>query len=499
MAHRDRVSICFLTVTLFMFLMALAVCVTPVADLDGTAHQSTTAVSDTRKGGMLAAGIPHGPIAIDGDANFADTALLEGWPGDGSPENPYIIDGLDIDLGGGEGSCIMIYNTLAFFIISNCNLTGGGWGINGGVGIYLENVANGELVNNTCNDINGDGIFLSVSSQNNVSDNTCNNNRWGICLVESDSNTVENNTCSSNLYVGIRISDAGWNEIHDNTCSSNTECGISLEAHSDSNTVTDNTCNNNTRNGISLDESYSNTVANNTCFYNGGNGISLYQSDSNTVIYNTCNGNGIGIRLHDSDSNTVANNTCNSNNYIGISLEDSHSNTVIYNACNGNDIGISLHDSDSNTVENNICNYNRIGIYLLNSLQNTVAYNICFGNSERGILGEFEAEESEVPEFNPGVLLLIGFAGILVLWAGWRTAKLSRTGISETWIGGYPTPSEPVKALWRLKCPHCAAVYAYDEQIGIEPGFVRCQNCDREFGPTADRQASQDSPEEDVQ
>ncbi|MFX1472854.1 MAG: hypothetical protein ACFFBM_10155, partial [Promethearchaeota archaeon] len=25
-------------------------------------------------------------IAIDGDANFSDTALLEGWAGDGSPE-----------------------------------------------------------------------------------------------------------------------------------------------------------------------------------------------------------------------------------------------------------------------------------------------------------------------------------------------------------------------------------------------------------------------------
>jgi len=38
---------------------------------------------------------PYGFITIDGDANFSDTALLEGWPGDGTPENPYIIDGLD--------------------------------------------------------------------------------------------------------------------------------------------------------------------------------------------------------------------------------------------------------------------------------------------------------------------------------------------------------------------------------------------------------------------
>jgi len=67
-----------------MFLLALAAYVTPVADLDGTAQQSTMAVSDIKRGGMLAAGTPHDPIAIDGDANFSATALLEGWPGDGS-------------------------------------------------------------------------------------------------------------------------------------------------------------------------------------------------------------------------------------------------------------------------------------------------------------------------------------------------------------------------------------------------------------------------------
>ncbi|MCK5239872.1 MAG: hypothetical protein KAR33_10015, partial [Candidatus Thorarchaeota archaeon] len=82
----DRVSSCFLLLTLFMFLLTLATNVTPVADLEGIAAQSTTVVSEPEERGMLVAGTPHGPIAIDGDASFSDTALLEGWPGDGSPE-----------------------------------------------------------------------------------------------------------------------------------------------------------------------------------------------------------------------------------------------------------------------------------------------------------------------------------------------------------------------------------------------------------------------------
>ncbi|MHA2241182.1 MAG: NosD domain-containing protein, partial [Candidatus Thorarchaeota archaeon] len=189
MADRDRVSRCFLSLALFMFLLTLTANVTPVAYLDDMDHQSTAAVLEPERRGMLLAGTPHGPIAIDGDANFSDTALLEGWDGDGSPENPYLIDGLDIDLGVYDEFCISISNTNASFTISNCNLTGAG------VGIYLENVTNGELVNNTCkrSDI---GISLWNSNSNTVANNTCNSNKdWGICLEESYSNTVANNTC----------------------------------------------------------------------------------------------------------------------------------------------------------------------------------------------------------------------------------------------------------------------------------------------------------------
>ena len=70
-----RVSSCFLLLTLFMFLLAF----TSVTDLEGASAQSTIAVLEPKKQEMLLAGTPHGPIAIDGDANFSETALLEGW------------------------------------------------------------------------------------------------------------------------------------------------------------------------------------------------------------------------------------------------------------------------------------------------------------------------------------------------------------------------------------------------------------------------------------
>jgi parallel beta-helix repeat protein len=362
-----------------MFFLAL----TPVADLEGIAAQSTTVVSEPEKSGMLVAGTPHDPIAIDGDVDFSETALLEGWPGDGSPEDPYIIDELDIDLGISAIPCISISNTRVNFIIRKCNLTGARSGVPSGfagaVGIFLDNVMNGELVENI------------VDSEG-----------FGIHLYDSDSNTVVNNTCTSNLY------------------------GIYLD-YSHRNTVFNNTCNN-TDYGFYIYKSDSNAVVNNTCTSNLY-GIYLDYSHRNTVFNNTCTSNHIGISLDGSNSNTVENNTCASNEFEGIWLLVSTYNTVFNNACNNNTkYGIILYISDSNTVSDNTCNNNEIGIYLDNSDSNTVVNNTCLNNTEHdiylflsysNIVANNITDISE--EFVTVVFLLIGLVGITLLgwWKGY--------------------------------------------------------------------------------
>jgi len=219
----DRVSRCLLLLTLFMFLLAF----TPIADLEGIAARSKTVVSNPENRGILLAGTAHGPITIDGDANFSDTALLEGWPGDGSPDNPYIIDGLDIDLSGEAGHCISISNTRVSFNISNCILIGGisDYSVVAGGGIYLGNVTNGELVNNTCTSNGGSGICLLESDSNTVSDNTCNNNWFGIYLYLSDSNSVFDNTCNNNR-IGIYLLHSSSNTVINNTYTGNIQYDI---------------------------------------------------------------------------------------------------------------------------------------------------------------------------------------------------------------------------------------------------------------------------------
>jgi parallel beta-helix repeat protein len=246
-----------------MLMLASVTNVTPVADLEGIAVQSTTVVSEPERRGILLAGTPHGAIWIDGDANFSDTALLEGWPGDGSPENPFIIDWLDIDLSDirFDAHPIVIRNTRVSFTISNCRLTGASrFSIYRAAGIGIENVTNGELVNNTCNN-NDIGISLGDSHSNTVANNTCNNNYSGITLYDSDYNTVANNICNNNTEYGIWLYGSNHNTVTDNTCNSN-NIGISL-GNSHSNTVVNNACFSNTEHDIYLDDSDSNTVENN--------------------------------------------------------------------------------------------------------------------------------------------------------------------------------------------------------------------------------------------
>ena len=339
--------------------------------------------------GRLVPGTPHGPIAIDGDASFSDTALLEGWPGDGSPRNPYIIDGLDIDLEGNNGSCISISNTQVSFIISNCILTGACgeqlWH-GDGAGIFLRDVTNSDLVKNILQ-----------------------GNRFGIGLWLSDSNTVANNTCFSNTEHGIFLLESDYNTVANNTCSSNS-IGIEVGYMSKFNKVADNTCNSNIL-GIQLAFSQANTVNSNTCWSNTEQGIFLLESDSNRVVDNTCSSNRIGIEVgYMSKSNTVSDNTCDRNGWFGIYLVLSNSSTVDGNTCRNNDCGIVLAESDSNTVVNNLCYNNRIGINIDRSYLNMVVQNT-FHNPDTIIV----------------LLLLFGLAGIIFLGAGWRmTYEASR-------------------------------------------------------------------------
>jgi parallel beta-helix repeat protein len=294
---------------LILGLVILLGFILPVYQVD-YGHKDGGSTSETPAGYLHTGGTPHAPIAINGDANFSAAALAEGWPGNGSAENPYVIDNLEIDLGGGAGHCINISNTRAHFTIGNCNLTSAS--IDPGSGVYLYNATNGMIIGNVFAD-DYCGVCLLESDSNTVADNTCSSNQVGIRLIQSESNLVANNTCSSNVQFGISIGSSNPNTVANNTCNSNYH-GIYVHG-SDSITVSNNTCSENAMYGIYVYNSVFNTVFNNTCSSVDEYGIFLQGSDSNEITYNTCFGtcpshcDFEGLYLSSSDSNVVSNNT----------------------------------------------------------------------------------------------------------------------------------------------------------------------------------------------
>ncbi len=268
---------------------------------------------------------PHDPIEIRYDSDF------EIFPGSGTIENPYLIEGYNITTTDDDG--IYITETTKYFTVRNCYVDARF------KGIYIHDVADGTatVINNMCNNNNWNGISLWLSNSSIVANNTCSNNNWdGISLSSSDSSTVANNTCFYNGY------------------------------------------------GISLWSSDSSTVANNTCFYNGY-GISLSSSVGSTVCNNTCSNNEYGICFYASDSSTVANNMCSYNSNDGISLSSSDSSTVANNTCNNNYYGIYFYYSDFCVVTYNLLQENEnYGIYLFFGSHNDSIHHNTFVDNNLG-------------------------------------------------------------------------------------------------------------------
>ncbi|MHA2223581.1 MAG: NosD domain-containing protein, partial [Candidatus Thorarchaeota archaeon] len=244
MHAKNRVVLFTMSIAIILVLSSGTQVLSPTEPVE---QQSLVLPFQPERGGMTVSGTPHAPIIIDGDINFTATALSESWPGDGTSGDPFIIEGLDIDLGGGPGHGINISNTLVHFVIRNCNLTGAN--VFPGSGIYLYNVTNGIIINNDSTN-NSYGIYFEFSDYNTVANNTCTSNIYGIALEWSNSTTVINNNCSGNSNSGIYLHITQAITVSDNTCSSNTY-GIWLSL-SNFDTVSDNTITSNSDSGINL-------------------------------------------------------------------------------------------------------------------------------------------------------------------------------------------------------------------------------------------------------
>ncbi|OLS29044.1 MAG: hypothetical protein HeimC2_02390 [Candidatus Heimdallarchaeota archaeon LC_2] len=136
------------------------------------------------------------PIYIFGNEDFVN----HGFPGSGSPEDPYVIEGFSLT--NPNDNLINIFDTDAYFVLRDNAINGLGsdwlWGIN------LYNVKNGLIENNFITGT-GTGINLGHSMNNVILNNFIDGNGGGINLWGSRENTIEGNTITNNGWAAVSI------------------------------------------------------------------------------------------------------------------------------------------------------------------------------------------------------------------------------------------------------------------------------------------------------
>ena len=380
----------------------------------------------------------HEPIFINGNSDFNTQALNEGWSGDGTEGNPYVIEDyiININYPDYHQNGINIQNTNVYFIIQDVTINtqysfdNSGFRLynvkNGelrsntaiknkygfclqfsanitlkdntaynigtyGTGFYLQNSTNNILTGNIVADNSKIGFFLQNSSYNNLIANIANNNyHYGFKLEESANNIMIGNTANNNYY-GFLLQNSTNNNLMGNTADDNR---YSLVLYSSANNIlTDNIFNNN---GIliqsnTLEESIQTLVENNTVnekdlIYVQNEVKTVISSEAGQVILVNCSSiqikniiiekkASIGFLSLFSVNISLINNTAN-NNYYGFYLHFSTNSILMGNTANNNyEAGFYLQYSTNNTLTSNNANNNFIGFHLQYSTNNTLTKN----------------------------------------------------------------------------------------------------------------------------
>jgi len=136
------------------------------------------------------------PIRIDSNDGLINLSLDKGWHGDGSADDPFIIENYEIN-GQDLGYAFYIGNVTLHFLIRNCYLhSAEGYARRyfRDSGLYLYNTTNGQIKNNTIAH-NRYGIYIQNSWNNTIKNNTISENMGPeMFLLDSDNNTIEKNS-----------------------------------------------------------------------------------------------------------------------------------------------------------------------------------------------------------------------------------------------------------------------------------------------------------------
>ncbi|MGY5853751.1 MAG: NosD domain-containing protein [Candidatus Thorarchaeota archaeon] len=335
----------------------------------------------------------YNAISISSDSDFES----QGWDGNGSSSNPYIISNLQIT---NQSDCITIQHTRSYFIIENCEFIG-----TSNKGIHLDNITNGLVQN--CYSY-GKPLF-AIYSYNftyrlNYVDDTylgiyslgCNNftldsnviyniSGSGLSIVQSYDVSVSNNTLTQTGNNAIVVDASLRINATSNIIDSVVESGIFLKSSEDCKIYNNTMSNGGMRiSGTSIDQQIhdvsENTVSGKSVgYYHSQNDFSIDGSIHNQIFLINCTGVNVnsgnfqnlyvGIHIAFSEDCVVTDCIVSDIYWCGAYIYESDNCSIVDSTIGDVYLfGVLISGYESRIINSDIysCNY---GIYLQNAQQ----------------------------------------------------------------------------------------------------------------------------------
>jgi parallel beta-helix repeat protein len=239
----------------------------------------------------------HPPITLRSNIEFANQAAEEGWKGNGTSSNPYLIENLLIR---SDAECVDVSDITVHFVVRNCFLSSTPELSADCAAISIFNSSNARLESCIVHS-NDDGMQFFFSHDCTINNCTIEALCAGVNATESHDLRFENSKICNCTYGATIIGSPGVNLSHNRVC--HNEWGV-LAQFSDFCILWNNTISEN-QEGADLQILCANwSIRNNTVLNNTGVGIRLGEQTGNiSLLYNRLGWNEIDNAMDDGSDN----------------------------------------------------------------------------------------------------------------------------------------------------------------------------------------------------
>ncbi len=325
---------------------------------------------------------PHAPIFIDGDSEFTPANGIAG--GQGTPANPYVIEGWDIT--STSGDAVRVQNTNAHFVIRDVRAQS-----SRNAAVFLYNVENGTIENLTAHDSDM-GVFVAESRDITMTRDNFTLDEWGVVVGSSSRVAITDGRFPGIANASIMLSQATEARLSGNVFESR---GIWIEGdrlpHYSSHEITrDNLLGgkpvayyrdsaNIDLDGASLGQlivaNCTDVRARNLTIAEAYTGIEMAYVDRASVSSSNLSANVVSVDLFQASNVTATGNSFRQNRQGGVQAAAFRNVTFSANAFSGSPFGIYLYSGDSLTVAGNDFIDNGRGLWIAYASAGRVYHN----------------------------------------------------------------------------------------------------------------------------